>query len=282
MTPWEARLSLAFSSPRVGATVLSDRQSVGPMAVQKILYPEGPGVAHAFVLHPPSGIAGGDHLSVAVQVDSGAHALMTTPGATRWYKANGRNACQQVVLDVSDHASLEWLPSENIFFDQAQAQMRSRVALAPTARFIGWEVMQFGQRQALDSYDHDWDAANVSVMQSIEIAGQCDWQESARYTDETVAKLFSVQGTAGYPVVGTLWAYGPDCLPESDREAWVQQMAFSSDVRSGCTQLPSGLVVLRVLARETDRAREVLMQAWEWLRPWAVGKPAQPLRIWAT
>jgi urease accessory protein len=219
---------------------------------------------------------------VAVQVDSGAHALMTTPGATRWYKANGRNACQQVVLDVSDHASLEWLPSENIFFDQAQAQMRSRVALAPTARFIGWEVMQFGQRQALDSYDHDWDAANVSVMQSIEIAGQCDWQESARYTDETVAKLFSVQGTAGYPVVGTLWAYGPDCLPESDREAWVQQMAFSSDVRSGCTQLPSGLVVLRVLARETDRAREVLMQAWEWLRPWAVGKPAQPLRIWAT
>jgi urease accessory protein len=262
--------------------VLSDRQSVGPMAVQKILYPEGPGVAHTFVLHPPSGIAGGDHLSVAVQVDSGAHALMTTPGATRWYKANGRNACQQVVLDVSDHASLEWLPSENIFFDQAQAQMRSRVALAPTARFIGWEVMQFGQRQALDSYDHDWDAANVSVMQSIEIAGQCDWQESARYTDETVAKLFSVQGTAGYPVVGTLWAYGPDCLPESDREAWVQQMAFSSDVRSGCTQLPSGLVVLRVLARETDRAREVLMQAWEWLRPWAVGKPAQPLRIWAT
>lgn len=282
MAPWEARLSLVFTAPREGATVLSDRQSVGPMAVQKILYPEGPGVAHAFVLHPPSGIAGGDHLSVAVQVDSGAHALMTTPGATRWYKANGRNACQQVVLDVSDHASLEWLPSENIFFDQAQAQMRSRVALAPTARFIGWEVMQFGQRQALDSYDHDWDAANVLVMQSIEIAGQCDWQESARYTDETVTKLFSVQGTAGYPVMGTLWAYGPDCLPESDREAWVQQMAFSSDVRSGCTQLPSGLVVLRVLARETDRAREVLMQAWEWLRPWAVGKPAQPLRIWAT
>ena len=85
------------------------------MAVQKILYPEGPGVAHAFVLHPPSGIPGGDHLSVAVQVASGAHAIMTTPGATRWYEANCRNACQQVVLHVSDHASLEWLPSETFF-----------------------------------------------------------------------------------------------------------------------------------------------------------------------
>jgi hypothetical protein len=53
--------------------------------------------------------------------------------------------------------------------------MRSRVVLAPTARFIGWEGMQFGQRQALASYDHDWDAASVSVLQSIEIAGQCDW-----------------------------------------------------------------------------------------------------------
>ena len=282
MTPWEAHLSLVFSASREGSTVLTERQTLGPMAVQKILYPEGPGVAHTFVLHPPSGIAGGDHLRVAVQVATGAHALMTTPGATRWYKANGRDARQQVALHVADHGSLEWLPSENIFFDQSQAQMRSTVVLAPAARFVGWEVMQFGQRQALDSYDHDWHAASVSVLQSIEIAGQSDWQESARYTEESVLPLFSVQGSAGYPVVGTLWAYGPDPLLEADREAWAQQMPFSSDVRSGLSQLPSGLVVLRVLARETDRAREVLTRAWEWLRPWAVGRPAQPLRIWAT
>ena len=35
------------------------------------------------VLHPPSGIAGGDHLAIAATVDTSAHAQLTTPGADR-------------------------------------------------------------------------------------------------------------------------------------------------------------------------------------------------------
>ncbi|MBM3375163.1 MAG: urease accessory protein [Betaproteobacteria bacterium] len=282
MPVWKAELSTVFEAPYPGATVLGHRQSGGPMALQKILYPEGPSIAHAFILHPPSGIAGGDLISIASQVKPGAHALLTTPGAARWYKANGQYAEQQVHITVEDDGCLEWLPSENIFFDECQARLITEIRLAPAARFLGWEVMQFGQQQSLQSTGHVWRSAWVRVDASVTIDTCLDWKELAAFSPENVHHRPAIQGTGGFPVHGTLWAYSGQPLSESDQDSCARLASFSSALRSGFTQLPSGLVVFRVLASETEVARSALIQAWALLRPWAVGRTAEPLRIWAT
>lgn len=282
MSVWKAELSTVFEASPLGFTMLRHKQSLGPMALQKILYPEGPSIAHAFLLHPPSGIAGGDALSISSQVMPNAHALLTTPGAARWYKSNGQAAQQQVQISVEDHGCLEWLPSENIFFDECQARLITEIRLAPAARFLGWEVMQFGQQRSLQSTDHTWRLGCTQLDSSVTINACLDWKELAAFSSENVHHRPVMQGTGGFPVHGTLWAYSGQPLSESDQESCARLTSSSSALRSGFTQLPSGLVVFRVLALETEIARSALVQAWELLRPWAVGRAAEPLRIWAT
>ncbi len=130
--PWHASLTLGFSG-RDGGTVLDRRAHVGPLRVQKPLYPEGPRVCHAVVLHPPGGIAGGDVLDLGIHAAEGAHALLTTPGAGKWYAPANVGASQHVTLDVSSGAVAEWLPQPTIFFDGSKADLDTRVTLAPNA-----------------------------------------------------------------------------------------------------------------------------------------------------
>ena len=59
---WFAQLELGFKGAE-NRTVLEHRKHHGPVRVQKMLWPEKTGVCHAIIVHPPAGIAGGDHLT---------------------------------------------------------------------------------------------------------------------------------------------------------------------------------------------------------------------------
>src|SRR5262245_65010945 len=123
---WRAQLDLRFAC-REGRTLLQERRSDGPLVVQKPLYPEGGAVCHAIVVHPPGGIAGGDQLALNVGDEDGSHALLTTPGAAKWYRSAGSWAAQTLDFDV--RGTLEWLPPETIVFDAALAKLKTRIAL---------------------------------------------------------------------------------------------------------------------------------------------------------
>src|SRR2546426_8876989 len=110
LAPWKADLSLGFSC-RNHKSLLSERRSDGPLVAQKPLYPEGEAVCHAIVVHPPGGIAGGDELELRVAAREAGHALLTTPGAAKWYRSAGPVARQR--LDFEIGGSLEGLPRGN-------------------------------------------------------------------------------------------------------------------------------------------------------------------------
>jgi len=83
--PWRASLALGYEL-RNGRTTLVERRHDGPLVVQKPLYPDTTGRCETVIVHPPGGIAGGDALAIAVDAGAGSELLLTTPGATRWYK----------------------------------------------------------------------------------------------------------------------------------------------------------------------------------------------------
>lgn len=266
---WDASLELQVQ-PSAGRSTCSARHR-GPLRLQKALYPEGPAICHAVLIHPPGGIAGGDALTIAMDIAAGAHALVTTPGAAKWYKANGRRATQRVQLAVS--GALEWLPQEAIVFDAADLRSSIDIDLSPNASTIGWDIVVLGRQAAGERF------LNGSFAQDIRLAaaGELLWHERTRLTGGD-ALLDSPVGLDGHAVFGCLWAAGPAV-------AGLDLDALRGELPGGhapLTRLAPALLVARVLAPQIADARSALQTVWSALRPRVLGIAAQPPRLWAT
>ena len=103
--PWHARLSLDYTL-EAGRTA-ARFQHEGPLRILQSLYPEGDAICHNVLVHPPSGLVGGDTLDITVRAQAGTHGLLTTPGATRFYRSEGEVALQRTRLQVDSGARLE-------------------------------------------------------------------------------------------------------------------------------------------------------------------------------
>jgi urease accessory protein len=267
---WHAHLELDYRHD-AGRTVLSRRHS-GPLQVQKALYPEGARLAHTLIIHPPGGIAGGDALAVEATVRPQAQALITTPGATKWYKANDRQASQRVTLDVA--GSLEWLPQESIVFDCANVRSSITVALDDEAAMIGWDIVALGRSAAGESF------TDGCFDQAIRLhdGGRLQWVERTRLTGGD-ALLASPIGLAGRAVFGCLWAAGP-LWRDHDLERLRERLPAEA---APITRVAPRLLLARALADTTAAARAALTAVWRELRPLVFdGRVAQLPRIWAT
>src|SRR3982751_3783051 len=148
---WRGSLAIDYRL-RDGRTTVRDRHD-GPLRVLRALHPEG-GVCHSVLVHPPGGIVGGDVLSIAISLASGAHALVTTPGATRFYRSAAAEASQSLEVVAAAGSRLEGLPAgagrrecrplETIAYSACDASNRVRFALAAGAETIGWDVTALG------------------------------------------------------------------------------------------------------------------------------------------
>ncbi len=259
--------------------MLSDCRHHGPLRVQKALYPEGQEVCQAIVLHPPSGIAGGDRLHIAVNVGARAHAQLTTPGAGKWYRSGGQEAVQELAFDLADEAILEWLPQETIVFDGARARMETRVNLSSKSRYIGWEVLCLGRRASGETFSK----GELGLKTRITRCGLPLWLERGSLAGGD-ALLASIAGWAGASVSGSLLAT-IDAVNDGGKLAALlaacRAIAPPDGAAHGITALP-GLFVARYLGDSSEAARHWFTQLWQLLRPTLIGRPAQAPRIWTT
>lgn len=266
---WQARLELGFG-PRAGRTTLLHRRHLGPLMLQRPFHPEGP-VCHAYLLHPPGGVVGGDELELRLQSQPGAHALVTTPGASKFYRSAGGVALQRQHLMVQAGAVLEWLPQEQIVFAGARVDSLTRVDLAPGARFFGWEITCLGRPASTEPFDHGtlrqrlelWRDDQPLLLERNRIDGGSDWMQRPH-------------GLGGASVVGTLAATGAT-------QAHIERArACVADAPAVAVTRLDDLLVARYLGHGAHIARALFTRIWAALRPELLGRPACEPRIWTT
>lgn len=264
---WQASLALGFV--RDGDTTrLVRRAHRGPLRVQKALYPEGPGACHVIVVHPPGGVVGGDRLEIDIDAGPACSVLATSPGAAKWYRANGRVSQQAVRLRIAAGAAIEWLPQETIFYDAASVDLDHEVDLAAGSTYIGSEVLCFGRVAAGEAFTHGQVRQRTRIRQD----GRLLWWEQGILTPDGIA---SSLGMDGHAVCATFLAVGRP-VP-----AALQAQVRALDPQLASSQVKS-VFVARFLGDDGEAARAVMAQVWALLRPHLLDRPACPPRIWLT
>ncbi len=273
---WRADLKLdyTFESKRTVARYLHQ----GPLRILQSLYPEGNQICHNVLVHPPGGLVGGDTLDIQVNVAEGAHALISTPSATRFYKSGGQAALQQVTATLAPGARLEWLPLEAIAYNDCEATNRAIFNLAPTAELMAWDVTALG----LPSSDMAFTKGHF--QQHLEIPGV--WLERGNLRGDDTRWLNSPLGLAGQKCLASLvFASGNNIEPqrvaqglEAAREVLE---AHPLRLQAGITCAHPQVIVLRVMSPLVEPSMDLLKHVWAAWRHTLWALPSTPPRIWS-
>ncbi|CAK8740516.1 Urease accessory protein UreD [Sodalis praecaptivus] len=259
-------LSLDFSV-RDGRTLLSRRRHRGPFTVQRPFYPEE-GLPHVYLLHPPGGVVGGDRLYLNVALAAGSRALLTMPGATKFYRSAGAQAALRQRFTLGADSALEWLPQGNIFFPGARVRMQTDFTLAPGARLIGFETLCFGRPVMEERFSE----GELDTQLRITLPDAAGLMERLRVTGPDLGKI------GGYPLCATF-------LPHRRmRRCWRKRgrsLRRPGSKAAGATRLET-LLVVRALGEDNQRLQGMLHRMWAALRPGIMGRDAVAPRIWST
>ncbi|AKH67890.1 urease accessory protein UreH [Spongiibacter sp. IMCC21906] len=276
---WSAAIELELLKGP-GRTDIRHVLHKGPLRIQRPFYPEGE-CCHVYLLHPPGGMVPGDELQVAIDLGTGAEALLTTPSAGKAYKSDKQKTAQLqgITAHISSDACLEWLPQETIIFDGAEAELRNDFHLSGNAKLLAWDIVVLGRRASGESFD----------------AGRC-------------LQRFTILRD-GRPLLNerTLWEGGSDMLRANWGMAnrWVSGSLFATleadratlDVlREGLAAQPyfdkcqaewglsqrRDVFMARYLGNSPEHCRKGFEYLWGQLRPLLNGREACRPRIWNT
>lgn len=274
---WHGRLQLEYR--RDGDRTVSLDRHEGPLRVLQRLYPEGPAVCHHVLVHPPGGMVGGDRLDVELRLLAGSHALLTTPGAARFYRSAGDAAVQAVTARVDAGARLEWLPLETLAYSGCLGENHLRLELAPGAETIGWDLLALGLPAAGAPFERG------RYLQHLELPGR--WLERGVIAADDTLLLDSPLGLAGRRVLGTLWFAAGTPLAAAQREALLDSAraavaAHPLAAWAGATAPDDTLVLLRAVAERVEPLMDLFRQVRGLWRGVAWALPGLAPRIWRT
>ncbi|MDX2373689.1 urease accessory protein UreD [Psychrobacter sp. PP-21] len=272
---WASSLALSFDAVKrtttqgasIDKTRLYHRKHTGALMVQRALYPEPSvqqGICHILMLYPPAGIAGGDTLTIDLRLDQGSHAVITTPGAGKWYGKDSKLPANTVTDEMATYASqdvqaelaadtrLEWLPQESIIYNEANMHATSRFDLADSSSLLTWEISVFGRQaydeQFLQGRYHTglriYREGKVVVAERVDQSAQSRW-------------FTSNLGLASHHIYGSFWAV-PSLSDVHDNHVLSASQPTQSDETA---QAATKQALTRYLDHTIATLRQVIAQA---------------------
>lgn len=272
---WHGKLNLHFTKVN-GKTFPTKSYTTSPLRIQRPFYPAAaPENCQSVIVHTAGGMVAGDCLDMAIMAGSATQALVTTAAAHKIYRSQGDWAKQTIQLKVGVDAYLEWLPQELILFNGGRFQQSVTVDLEVGGVWLGWDITRFGRSARGETLKAgEWRSQTEIWQQGVPL-----WIDRQRLVGGSDV-LSSLNGLAGYPVVGTFLLLGK---PISSAQISTLRTLLEAGPAAvgdvGITQLEKGLVA-RYRGPSSQTARHYFTQIWQYLRCDVLGQKVYVPRVW--
>ena len=227
------------------------------------------------ILNPTGGLVGGDRLSIDVDAGPDAHAVLTTPSATRVYRTDGADAVQTVRLTIGPRAVVEWVPDHTIPFAGSAYRQTVDVDMDETARLILVDAFSAGRIARGEAW-------RFAVLESaVSVRDRRGWLLHDRF-----ALRGPIAGNAGWdglgfaeshPYFASIVVIG--ALDHAPFAAEVERCCASAGaVRVGVAALARRGALIRCLAPSAPALADALERCWGLARRALLSLPPLALR----
>ncbi len=281
---WQAHLELVLSLRGIRGTRLSRNRHSGPLYVQKPFYPEGKELAHIYLLHPPGGLVSGDTLTLDITLEEKAQGLVTTPGATRMYRARESSPVQRqyTTLNLQEDATLEWFPMEAIVYNQAHAELETKITLQDNSTVFAWEITCFGLPASAEKFEQGFFKQRYIVEQNNKPL----FIDNLVVDQKNNTKLFTASAGMQNKTVSGFFISGPCSIERKQREVLTEDLreilASKSLENLISVTWVNDFCIVRYLGDSAFQARKAFTALWQHLRPEVIQRKACEPRIWLT
>jgi urease accessory protein len=228
------------------------------------------------ILNPTGGLVGGDRLSIEVEATADAHAVLTTPSATRVYRTASEDAVQSVKISIGPRAIVEWVPDHTIPFAGSAFRQTLDVEMDESARLIlvdAFSAGRIGRGEAwqfalLDSAVSVRDQRGWLLHDRLALRGPMTGKDTA---------WDGLGSTESHPYFATLAIIG-----SFDRERFAadlgRQCPGVDAGRTGVATLARGGLLVRCLAPSAPELIDTIETCWGLGRRALLGLPPLALR----
>jgi len=253
-----------------------------------------PGWIDIVTLNTSGGIAGGDRLDMAFDIQAGARTTIAAQSAERFYRAmpNGAPSLVRSRLVVAGGAEAEWLPQHTILFDRCRMDRRLEVDVAADASFLGVETLVFGRaamgervREArIDDVVCVRRNGNLLLHDAIRLDGSIDdllHRVAVGNGARALATVYNVSPAAALHLVAVRQVLAPLSLPAGVTSPKLARKPFAGCADGSIAQIEFGasawndMMIVRILGSDSASVRRAVISALGVLRA------SRPLpRVW--
>ncbi|MBH0191680.1 MAG: hypothetical protein HP492_07965 [Nitrospira sp.] len=249
---------------RDGRTIIALSHCTTPWHLLPPIYLDDTGAAYTLLVNPSGGLVGGDHLSIDMNVDEGAHVLISAPSANRVYRSLGEVSVQDIELAVGPGAVLEWLPEQTIPFAGSRFRQKLHATLAPGATILLWDAIASGriargERWAFATLENEIRITTASGSALVE-----------RYALDPATNLGAVGLAAGWDYVASLYVVNDAVTPEVwsrlESRIGVALDEQAEHILGGVSQPAVPGVAVKLLARTAPDLTKIQDALWAAVR----------------